>query len=140
GELSPLGLQERREERGIARLRSTSCIDARPTPEQAEDDCGWCSGRVRSMKKISLVVFALAFPLALTAQQPTPDTTKPAPPPPPPPATVSVPVDFSGVLYANFQYRGDEGTAKSTNKFDLERAYLTFRMPAGDRASIRITD
>ena len=91
------------------------------------------------MKKISLVLFAMAFPLALTGQQPTPDTTKPAPPPPPPPATVSVPVDFSGVLYANFQYRGDKGTAKSTNKFDLERAYLTFRMPAGDRASIRIT-
>jgi hypothetical protein len=80
----------------------------------------------------------LALPLALSAQQPT-DTTRPAPPPPPPPATVSIPVDFSGVLYANFQYRGDAGAAKSTNKFDLERAYLTFRMPAGDRASIRIT-
>ena len=64
------------------------------------------------------------------------DTTKPAPPPP---ATVSIPVDFSGVLYANYQYRGDKGAAKSTNKFDLERAYLTFRMPAGDHASIRIT-
>ena len=91
------------------------------------------------MRKISLVALALAFPVALVAQQPTPDTTKPAPPPSPPPAAVSVPVDFSGVLYANFQYRGDKGTAKSTNKFDLERAYLTFRMPAGDRASIRIT-
>jgi hypothetical protein len=43
------------------------------------------------------------------------------------------------VLYANFQYRADEGPSKSQNKFDLERAYLTFRMPAGDRASIRIT-
>ncbi|HMI42028.1 MAG TPA: hypothetical protein VK516_00305, partial [Gemmatimonadaceae bacterium] len=69
-------------------------------------------------------------------QQPA-DTTKPAPPPPA--ASVSIPVDFSGVIYANFQYRGDAGAAKSTNKFDLERAYLTFRMPAGDRASIRIT-
>lgn len=48
-------------------------------------------------------------------------------------------MSFSGVLYANFQYRGDEGPAKSTNKFDVERAYLTFRMPAGDRASVRIT-
>ena len=80
----------------------------------------------------------------LAAQQPA-DTTKPAPPPasPPPaaaaPAAVSIPVDFSGVLYANFQYRGDKGPSKSQNKFDLERAYLTFRMPAGDRASIRIT-
>jgi hypothetical protein len=85
----------------------------------------------------TLLVAALLAPAALLAQQPA-DTTKPAPAPPPP-ASVSIPVDFSGVLYANFQYRGDAGAAKSTNKFDVERAYLTFRMPAGDRASIRIT-
>src|SRR6266446_463139 len=92
------------------------------------------------MRKITIVALGLlALPLAISAQQPT-DTTRPAPPPPPPaPAVVSIPVDFSGVLYANFQYRGDKGPAKSSNKFDLERAYLTFRMPAGDRASIRIT-
>jgi len=87
-------------------------------------------------KTIIAALGALALPLAISAQQPT-DTTRPAPPPPP--AAVSIPVDFSGVLYANFQYRGDKGPAHSTNKFDLERAYLTFRMPAGDRASIRIT-
>ena len=90
------------------------------------------------MRKLSPIFLALLVPFALSAQQPA-DTTRPAPPPPVPTTTVSVPVDFSGVLYANFQYRGDKGTAKSTNKFDLERAYLTFRMPAGDRASIRIT-
>jgi len=92
------------------------------------------------MKRTTIVglLTALAAPLVLAAQQPA-DTTRPAPPPPPPAATVSIPVDFSGVLYANFQYRGDKGPSKSQNKFDLERAYLTFRMPAGDRASIRIT-
>lgn len=91
-------------------------------------------------RTVILGAFAWAVPAALAAQQPA-DTTKPAPPPPPPPpaATVSIPIDFSGVLYANFQYRGDKGPAKAQNKFDLERAYLTFRMPAGDRASIRIT-
>ena len=83
-------------------------------------------------------LIALGAPLLAAAQQPA-DTTKPAPPPSPPPATVSIPVDFSGVLFANFQYRGDKGPSKSQNKFDLERAYLTFRMPAGDRASIRVT-
>jgi hypothetical protein len=89
------------------------------------------------MKTTMIVALGLlALPLAISAQQPA-DTTRPAPPPPP--ATVSIPVDFSGVLYMNFQYRGDAGPAKSSNKFDLERAYLTFRMPAGDRASIRIT-
>lgn len=78
---------------------------------------------------------ALLMPFTLAAQQPAADTTKPAAPP----ATAAIPVDFSGVLYANYQYRGDRGAAKSSNKFDLERAYLTFRMPAGDRASIRVT-
>src|ERR1700680_718195 len=87
------------------------------------------------MKKITILALdLLPLHLTLSAQQPT-DTTKPAPPPP---AVVSIPVDFSGVLYANYQYRTDVA-AQSANKFDLERAYLTFRMPAGDRASIRIT-
>jgi len=89
--------------------------------------------------KLIAVLATLAIPLAASGQQPTADTTKPAPPTTPPSASVTIPVDFSGVLYANFQYRGDAGAAKSTNKFDVERAYLTFRMPAGDRASIRIT-
>jgi len=93
--------------------------------------------------KLTSASIVLLLPCALIAQQPTADTTKPAPArdtakPAPAPAS-SFPLDFSGVIYANFQYRGDKGAAKSTNKFDLERAYLTFRMPAGDRASIRIT-
>ncbi len=87
------------------------------------------------MKKSIIVAFGALFalPVVASAQQPAPDTTKPAPP-----QVISVPVDFSGVLYANYQYRTDVA-AQSFNKFDLERAYLTFRMPAGDRASIRIT-
>src|SRR5437868_8222287 len=84
--------------------------------------------------KLSHAVIVLLPVSALVAQQPSPDTTKQTPP-----ASVSIPVDFSGVLYANFQYRGDKGMSKSQNRFDIERAYLTFRMPAGDRASIRIT-
>ena len=98
---------------------------------------------MNSTKTVGLIA-ALLAPLALAAQQPA-DTTRPASPPPAPapsPAstpTVSIPVDFSGVIYANFQYQGAQGASKSQNKFDLERAYLTFRMPAGDRASIRIT-
>jgi len=53
--------------------------------------------------------------------------------------TVTVPpIDFSGVIYSNYQYRTDS-RAKDFNKFDVERVYLTFRMPAGERASIRAT-
>ncbi|MGK2963766.1 MAG: hypothetical protein ACSLFK_16720 [Gemmatimonadaceae bacterium] len=56
-----------------------------------------------------------------------PDSARPAPS-----------VDFSGILFANYQYRA-ENAAGSANKFDVERAYLTFRAPAGERASVRIT-
>lgn len=53
--------------------------------------------------------------------------------------TVTIPpIDFSGVIYSNYQYRTDS-RAKDFNKFDVERIYLTFRMPAGDRASVRVT-
>ena len=84
------------------------------------------------MRLRATVVFALATvagPLPLLAQA----TPAPAPA-----------IDFSGVLFGNFQYRTDSAAkaqagGKSPNKFDIERVYLTFRMPAGDRTSIRIT-
>ena len=47
-------------------------------------------------------------------------------------------IDFSGVLFANFQYRTDDN-AKDQNKFDLERAYLTARFGIGDRVGGRVT-
>jgi hypothetical protein len=91
--------------------------------------------------RLALAVFLVAMPASAYAQATPPpappsaaDTSKPASPPAPAPT-----FSFSGVLYANYQYRGDEGPAKSTNKFDLERAYFTFRVPAGDRASVRLT-
>ena len=52
--------------------------------------------------------------------------------------TDSARLDFSGLVFANYQYRGEDA-AESANKFDVERAYLNFRMPAGKRASVRIT-
>lgn len=95
--------------------------------------------------KVALVIFFAALPAVVPAQQAQvyPPAKSPAdtsqPPSPPQAAAPAAGMSFSGVLYANFQYRGDEGPAKSTNKFDVERAYLTFRMPAGDRAGVRIT-
>jgi hypothetical protein len=39
--------------------------------------------------------------------------------------TVTIPpIDFSGTLFANYQYRTDS-RAKDFNKFDIERVYLT---------------
>lgn len=53
-------------------------------------------------------------------------------------------LDFSGVAFGNFQVRTDSAAKFSAggepaSRFDIARAYLTFRMPAGDRANIRIT-
>lgn len=89
-------------------------------------------------KIVALAAFAFipAIARAQTTYPPAPpkDTAsaqaKPASPPP---------IDFSGILFANYWYRGDRGPQKSANKFDVERAYLTFRMPAGDKVSVRIT-
>jgi hypothetical protein len=58
--------------------------------------------------------------------------------------STSSPLDFSGVLFGNWQSRSDSAAraqtgGKSPNQFTLDRVYLTFRMPAGDRASIRAT-
>lgn len=85
---------------------------------------------------LALAVSAVAPPLTAQEQDSTTravvDSTRATTPPTPR-------IDFSGVLFANYQYRVDRGAARASNKFDLERVYLTFRMPAGDRASVRIT-
>lgn len=87
------------------------------------------------------LVFSLALPAATRAQSAkmaspsSPDSAKPAA------KAASAPspaINFSGVVFGNYQYHG-EAASKGQNKFDVERAYLTFKMPAGDRASIRVT-
>ncbi|HKS06464.1 MAG TPA: hypothetical protein VJR92_09145 [Gemmatimonadaceae bacterium] len=76
-----------------------------------------------------------ALLLAFASFAPAPGVAQQSAPPP---------IDFSGVLFANFQRRTDS-IAKATNgteassRFDVERVYLTFRASAGDRASVRIT-
>jgi hypothetical protein len=64
-----------------------------------------------------------------TARAPSPAPAQPAKTPQ---------LEFSGIIFANWNYRTDRG-ARAQNRFDLERAYLTFRMPVGARTSIRIT-
>ena len=95
--------------------------------------------------KLSSVVWALVLlsPGILAAQtypasaprDSARDTVKAKPAAAPP----APPLDFSGTLYANYQYRGEKGPAKSSNKFDVERVYLTFRLPAGKHTSVRVT-
>jgi hypothetical protein len=80
------------------------------------------------MRILSKVAAALSMPAILIAQG----------------ATESPRLDFSGVLFLNFQTRTDSAARFTTggepaSKFDVERAYLIFRMPAGNRGSIRVT-
>jgi hypothetical protein len=61
---------------------------------------------------------------------------------PPPAATPGF--DFSGVIFGSYALKTDSASkaalgGKDPNLFGLDRAYLTFRMPAGDNGAIRIT-
>lgn len=68
-----------------------------------------------------------------TEPAPVSDTVKRAP------ERTAPRIDFSGVVFGNYQYRLDRGVTRGANRFDVERVYLTFRMPAGERASVRVT-
>jgi hypothetical protein len=70
-------------------------------------------------------------PIALAQQTEVPKVVAPA-------------FDFSGIILGNFRYTYDDATknangGQATNKFDVERVYLNFRMPAGEDGSIRVT-
>jgi hypothetical protein len=64
--------------------------------------------------------------------------------PPPTPVVVTPALDFSGVVFGSFNLRTDSAAqstlgGKSPNQFTIDRAYLTFRMPAGANGAIRVT-
>lgn len=102
------------------------------------------SARIQPLAVMALLV---AAPLSAQTGVPTPrpDTAAPAPvsvhSPSPSPAPASL--NFSGVIFGNYNYQvptTPSGFAnQADNAFILDRAYLNFRMPAGDRTSIRIT-
>jgi hypothetical protein len=84
--------------------------------------------------RLIAVAAAIAIVPGLRAQTPTQPT--------PAPATAGF--DFSGVIFGNWQIKTDSAAkanlgGSSPNLFDLGRAYLTFRMPAGENGAIRIT-
>src|SRR4051794_29248017 len=90
---------------------------------------------VLSRRSALLAVAAAFFPFLLSAQGGQATTT----------TTVVTPgFDFSGVVFGAWGARNDSAAhatlgGKSPNQFSLDRAYLTFRMPAGDNASVRVT-
>ena len=86
-------------------------------------------------QKVTLLALALVAPLSVGAQ--APDSAR-APTEPAGRAAAPPPFDFSGVLFANYQYGGVKGD-RAQNRFDVERAYLTFRARAGERTNVRVT-
>jgi hypothetical protein len=80
-----------------------------------------------------LLAVLMLGPATLAAQNPPKADSAGYPPKPAAPS-----FDFSGIIFANYQYR-TEDAADDANKFDVERAYLTFRVSAGERTSVRIT-
>lgn len=98
----------------------------RPPPRSNPNDPMILPRRARGLATL-VAPFLIVAPLALHAQQATPPA-----------------IDFSGVVFGNFAYRTDSAAeaslgGKHPNQFTVERAYLTFRMPAGTNGAIRVT-
>ena len=89
---------------------------------------------IRHLRPFALLAGA-ALALASTSGAQKPDSgTK----------VVTPQLDFSGLAFGSFSYRTDSATklangGKERSNFNLDRLYLTFRMPAGEDASVRVT-
>ena len=97
---------------------------------------------VSAVATAAIAATASLLPAQDSTRAALPDTAKPAvdtqPPAPQPAAAPALPFDFSGILYANYQYGGAKGN-RAVNRFDVERAYLTFRATPGEHFAIRVT-
>ncbi|MFI5256610.1 MAG: hypothetical protein ACHQRK_05050 [Gemmatimonadales bacterium] len=88
--------------------------------------------RARLSQLAAVALTLCAGGATLAAQQTTPAQPSAAAP------EAKPTLDFSGVIFGNYQY--NTGPANhDANSFNLDRAYLTFRIPAGERTSIRVT-
>jgi hypothetical protein len=89
----------------------------------------------RPLRSIVLAVVVLLCPVLASAQ----DTSSSRPQP-----VVTPQFDFSGIIFGSYGLRTDSAAratlgGASPNQFTIDRAYLNFRMPAGDNAQVRIT-
>jgi hypothetical protein len=83
---------------------------------------------VRSLAVVAAIAIA---PVVAGAQAPAPAPATPG-------------FSFSGTIFGAYSYKTDSAAkaqlgGSNPNTFSVDRAYLTFRMPAGDNGSIRIT-
>jgi hypothetical protein len=94
---------------------------------------------------LALAALWLAAPLGAQDTTPSAGGTQPAPaaPAPQPAAPAPSPLSFSGVIFGSYNYQLPTTPAQlrnqTDNSFVVDRAYLTFRIAAGERTSIRVT-
>ncbi|MFL5618837.1 MAG: hypothetical protein ACJ79A_10670 [Gemmatimonadaceae bacterium] len=92
---------------------------------------------------LALAALGVAAPLGAQNTTPSAGGTQPAAPAPQPAPPAPSPLNFSGVIFGSYNYQLPTTPAplrnQTNNSFVVDRAYLTFRMAAGDRTSIRIT-
>jgi hypothetical protein len=86
----------------------------------------------RCVRSLAIVAAIAIVPVISSAQTPAA----------PPAATPGL--DFSGTIFGAYSYKTDSNSkaqlgGSNPNTFSVDRAYLTFRMPAGDNGAIRIT-
>lgn len=84
--------------------------------------------------RLTAAVTAIAIAPAIAVAQQAPSA----------PSVVTPAFDFSGVIFGSYSYRTDSAAkaglgGQNPNQFGLDRAYLTFKMPAGANGAIRIT-
>jgi hypothetical protein len=93
---------------------------------------------------LALAALWVAAPVAAQDTTRTAGGAQPAPATPAPqPAVQTSPLNFSGVIFGSFNYQvpttPNPPRNQVNNVFVIDRAYLNFRLAAGDRTSIRIT-
>lgn len=81
---------------------------------------------------------------AAAAPAPAPADSQPRAAQPAPATATAPPLDFSGVIFGRYEVRTDSvaragAGGNRPSQFTVDRVYLTFRMPVGDRMSIRAT-
>jgi hypothetical protein len=82
----------------------------------------------------ALAAVLASAPLAAQTASPAPAAAQPTAPPP---------LSVSGLVFGSYNYQLPTTPAQLANQNDngfiVDRAYLTFRAPAGDRLSVRVT-
>jgi hypothetical protein len=95
------------------------------------------------LRRLLLVALCVAAPLEAQNAPPGAGGTQPAQPATAPQPAAPSPLSFSGVIFGSYNYQlpttPNQLRNQNNNSFVVDRAYLTFRMAAGDRTSIRIT-